>query len=100
MTFSGFQTLTATPSTPWSDTGTLEPRTYLDNKQDVLGFMQGLGLEIPLFGKIYVGGDIRYHTSMRRNFSLTPAGIAGTGLTETKAKLNMFLFNAKIGIQY
>nr|AEQ20592.1 hypothetical protein [uncultured bacterium CSLF42] len=92
--------LTASPATPWTDTGTMESRVLINTSKDTFCYMGGVGLELPLWGSFLIGGDIRYQGTTSAGYSLTPSGASLVGRTDLRTAVNAILMSLKVGIKY
>jgi opacity protein-like surface antigen len=92
--------VTAAPNSTWSDTGTSETRTFLDDSANVLGYKVGLGLDVSLTDSLVLGVEGDYEGSQKKSFSLTPQGVEATGQTSVDASVSIFSIGLKLGIKY
>jgi len=92
--------VTATPLTAWSDTGTTEPRVLVEDSKSTLGYAAGLGLDLALTDRLFIGIEAKYQGSVKRSFGVTPAGQAAIGQTQVTVPLGAILVGAKVGMKY
>ena len=92
--------VTATPSTTWSNTGTSEQRTFLNDSLDTVGYASGIGLDYPISDRLYFGIEARYQGSLKRTYTLNSEGQTATGQSNIQTPVNVFLLGLKAGIKY
>ncbi len=90
----------AVPGAPWTDTGTSESRTLLEESKNTLGYAYGLGLDYALSDGLFIGVEARYQGSLKNTFAFVPTGVAATGQTSVQTSLNLFTAGVKAGFKY
>jgi len=88
------------PATSWSDTGTSESRTLVDDAKNTVGYTAGLGVDLAVTDRLYIGIDARYQGAVKQHFDTSAAGQVATGTKELTVPLGAFLLGAKVGVKY
>ena len=74
--------------------------TLIDDTHSTLGYMVGVGIDLPLTSHLLIGAEARYEGALQRNFDLTPQGQALTGQGSVQSTMKVFFLNVKAGIKY
>lgn len=75
-------------------------QVLVDESNSTLGYALGLGMDLPLTDRLYIGIEGRYQNSIKHTFNTTSAGLAATGQSQVAFSSGAYLFSAKVGIKY
>ncbi len=92
--------IAASPSTTWTDTGTSEVRTIVEDAASALGYAGGLGIDVNLTDRIVLGAEARYQGSQKKDFSLTSEGSSLSGASSIHTDISILFMGFKIGLKY
>jgi outer membrane autotransporter protein len=81
-------------------TVTSASQVLVDDSKSTLGFALGLGMDLALTDRVFLGIEGRYQGSVKHSFDTTPAGQAATGQTQVTVPLGAYLFGAIVGVKY
>jgi len=81
--------ITSAPATP-----------IVDSAKETFGYAGGVGVDLALTDRLFIGVEARYQGSERQSFEMTPEGVAATGRTSISVPLSVFLVGLKAGIKY
>jgi len=93
-------TVSALPDSTWSDTGTSESRTLVDDSGSALGYAAGAGVDVALSDRIFLGVEARYQGSTRRSFDVTPQGESVMDQGSVSTALKMVILGIKAAVRY
>jgi opacity protein-like surface antigen len=79
---------------------TATPTTLIDESHSTLGYMAGLGMDLPFTDRLFIGAEARYQSAFQRNFNLTPEGQALTGQGSVQSTMKVLFLSVKAGIKY
>ena len=74
--------------------------SLISDSKSTYGYALGLGVDIALNDRLFVGLETRYQSGPKQSFSLSPEAQALTGAGSVETRSTVFLLGLKAGVKY
>lgn len=81
-------------------TVTSDPITVVDDSESAFGYAAGIGADVALTDRIFLGVEARYQGSTRRSFDMTSQGEALAGQSSVDTALKIVILGLKASVRY